>query len=401
MLARSSWRNSNNVRWIVRIGAFCATTMVLVYKQHLMIFAQNKGDGDNTTASLQLHGKEESLKLENAVVSPLGVEVEKRRPKDNEAAAAVGATTKVKWIHDVAWFQNEVNKGCCPHAKQVYYERYANIEFRCCTSKLSRGEIDPLRAVGGVDYSQIFQRNTTIYIQGDSLAEQHFVGMVCYAWSSGLTVDMKRLSSEQGANAGTIWQANITENDSTNQFTIHYLRWNQPTVPPRDIIDFKLLGRPNFIFLGGWHHGLSDNHSITKFLDQMSSHGINGHGNENVFVVDALPGHFVGGKYLPDEKLYPPNGNGTGVCEQYNSKGDPDINDNLVDIIEKKRNESETNNNITLLRVSQLYHHRGNAHVERQNDQRDCLHWCIAPGVMDALTRMTLGASHDRMSWFD
>jgi hypothetical protein len=392
-------RNCKNVRsWILIIVALVAWAFVLVFKQ-AVLFAPNESDDDSTITTLQLNAKKEQLYLEN----------------DNEDyASAATTTTEVKWIRDVAWFQNEVKKGCCPYAKQIYNKRYANIEFRCCTSKISRGDIDPLRATGGVDYSQIFHRGTkhnvqennlSMFIQGDSLAEQHFVGMVCYAWSTDLKVDLKRLSSQRDQNDGTIWQANISEHYSNNQFTIHYLRWDRPTVPSKTIIDYNLLGRPNFIFLSGWHHGLSDNHSITKFLQKMSTNGISGYGNENVYVVDALPSHFPGGEYEPDESLYSSisnrNSGGSSLCEQYNAKGNPDINHNLVEIIEKVRNENETNSNVTLLHVSQLYHHRGNAHVERQNDKRDCLHWCIAPGVMDALTRMTLAAIYERVSSFD
>lgn len=310
------------------------------------------------------------------------------------------ATVKeVEWVRDEAWFENQVRRGCCPFAKTLYQGRYANVENRCCTSKVQQGEIDPLRAIGGVDYSPILssKRNVTIFIQGDSLAEQHFLGMICYAWSANnLSVNLERLSAQKNQNhaQGTVWQAKITDNDSS--FKIQYLRWDQPRYPSsarlglaaRETVDFNLFAKPDFIFLGGWHHGLSDKDSVEQFLAQMSVQGINGHGKQNVFVLDALPNHFPGGKYLESGK-YPSNNDG--LCTRNNSKGDPDINENLISIMEGQAN-------VKLLQISKLYYHRGNAHVGHIPEGtvgpqgRDCLHWCIAAGVMDALTRMTLAA---------
>jgi len=226
------------------------------------------------------------------------------------------------------------------------------------------------------------------------LAEQHFLGMICYAWSANnLSVNLERLSAQKDVAQGTVWQANITENDSS--FKIQYLRWNQPHYPPSarlglastETVDFNLLAKPDFIFLGGWHHGFSDKDSVEQFLAQMSVQGINGNGKQNVFVLDALPNHFPGGKYLKSGK-YPST---DGVCTRNNSKGDPDINENLISIMEGQAN-------VKLLQISKLYYHRGNAHVGHIPEGtigpqgRDCLHWCIAAGVMDALTRMTLAA---------
>eukprot|EP00577_Skeletonema_sp_RCC1716_P022127 CAMPEP_0113380528 /NCGR_PEP_ID=MMETSP0013_2-20120614/4810_1 /TAXON_ID=2843 ORGANISM="Skeletonema costatum, Strain 1716" /NCGR_SAMPLE_ID=MMETSP0013_2 /ASSEMBLY_ACC=CAM_ASM_000158 /LENGTH=222 /DNA_ID=CAMNT_0000262881 /DNA_START=363 /DNA_END=1031 /DNA_ORIENTATION=- /assembly_acc=CAM_ASM_000158 len=190
---------------------------------------------------------------------------------------------KIKLVRDAAHLQKHYTKDDMP-------------ENRCCTSKVQQGEIDPLRAVGGVDYSPILssKRNLTIFIQGDSLAEQHFLGMICYAWSANnLSVNLERLSAQKDVAQGTVWQANITENDSS--FKIQYLRWNQPRYPPSarlglastETVDFNLLAKPDFIFLGGWHHGFSDKDSVEQFLAQMSVQGINGHGKQNVFVLDA------------------------------------------------------------------------------------------------------------------
>ena len=50
-----------------------------------------------------------------------------------------------------------------------------------------------------------------------------------------------------------------------------------------------------------------------------------------------------------------------------------------------------------VLRVEHLYHDRGEAHIGPMPatlkiwpHERDCLHWCVAPGVLDALALLTL-----------
>ena len=51
-----------------------------------------------------------------------------------------------------------------------------------------------------------------------------------------------------------------------------------------------------------------------------------------------------------------------------------------------------------ILDENKLYFDRGNAHIgfDKQKNHDDCLHWCIAPGVLDALARMTLAVIHNR-----
>ena len=53
---------------------------------------------------------------------------------------------------------------------------------------------------------------------------------------------------------------------------------------------------------------------------------------------------------------------------------------------------------LRLVRVAGLYKGRGEAHVEHAGEgghsgsPRDCLHYCVAPGVLDALAQETLAA---------
>lgn len=303
-------------------------------------------------------------------------------------------TTKVKevdWVRDEAWFQEQVQRGCCPFAKTLYEPRYANVEYRCCTSRLEKGKVDPLRAMGGVDYSQLPRgsKNLTILIQGDSLAEQHFLGMICYAWShNNLTVDLHRLSDKRDSAAGTVWRANVFV-DRNRAVVIQYLRWNHPTVVPK--VNYDLLDAPDYVVLGGWHHGGTNARSIEKLINQTRAEGTHGRGGQKIIIVDALPSHFPGGKYLHSGKY---TFTGADLCDQTSVRGDPNINEILGPM-------TENQTNVTLLQISRLYHHRGNAHVGHipkgtiGPKGRDCLHWCIAPGVLDALTRMTLAAIYN------
>ena len=54
---------------------------------------------------------------------------------------------------------------------------------------------------------------------------------------------------------------------------------------------------------------------------------------------------------------------------------------------------------ITILRAKKhLYRYRGDAHVGpdagKSSPKQDCLHWCVAPGVLDALALETLYLIH-------
>jgi len=286
------------------------------------------------------------------------------------------------WVHDEVWFNEQAKKGCCPFAAMLYDTRYAKVEYRCCTTKIAEGKIDPLRAVVGVDYSRL-HKNTTILIQGDSLAEQHFLGMMCFAWSAhNLTVHLRPLSKKKDSSEGVIWSSNILLHSIGRNavITIQFLRWNRPQIANEEIYD--VLEDPHFIVLGGWHHGGTDSSQIERFLNQAQSRW-----GSKVIVVDALPSHFPGGVYRGDGD-YP---NTVEMCKETSSHGHPNINQVL--------NMSTRNKtNITLLNASRLYYNRGNAHIGYISrgvvgpQGRDCLHWCIAPGVMDALTRMTLAA---------
>jgi hypothetical protein len=298
---------------------------------------------------------------------------------------------RVEWVRDEAWFQQQSQRGCCPYAKEMYKERYAKIQYRCCTSRLH--ELEPLKAVGGFDFSHI-TTNSTMLIQGDSLAEQHFLGMLCYAWATTESVDLQLVSNAGDPKLlkqGTMWQAQIGDH-----LTVSFLRWNAPNLAPVDID----ITTPDYLIVGGWHHGGATFREISKYLDQVQAQR-----SKSTIVVEALPNHFPGGKYS-NQQEYPPaqiwknrthlysNANeesSQAVCDTTNRRGDPDINTDLITLVQNRTN-------VSLLRVNRLYHHRGDAHVgvipkgTIGPQGRDCLHFCLAPGVLDAIAKETLAA---------
>jgi hypothetical protein len=63
----------------------------------------------------------------------------------------------------------------------MYEARYQSTEPLL---HISLHELEPLKAVGGFDFSDV-TTDSTVLIQGDSLAEQHFLGMLCYVVDDG------------------------------------------------------------------------------------------------------------------------------------------------------------------------------------------------------------------------
>ena len=258
----------------------------------------------------------------------------------------------------------------------------SSVDYRCCTNQIREVTIEPLRAIGGIDYLQL-KKNATILFQGDSLTEQHFLGMICFAWSEhDMDVNLRRVSQERDQTQGTVWKASIMIGRDI-ELIIQYLRWNRPALAFDEA--YHLLETPNYIFLGGWHHGYIDSRSLGTFVSQIQDRW-KPHLGHRTIIVDALPSHFPGGSYQ-NSGVYP---NTTDVCEQTSFKGEPDI--------AKSLELTKNRNNVTLLHGSKLYNNRGDAHIGHipkgtiGHQFRDCLHWCIAPGVLDALVRQTLAA---------
>jgi len=275
----------------------------------------------------------------------------------------------VSWVHDELWFSNEVARGCCPFAKDIYTSRYEEINYRCCTDRISEGKIDSLRAIGGADYSYI-NRNLAILFQGDSLTEQHFLGMFCFAWSTNLTIQLQQAQGIKRGR-GSIWNGRIGLGNGSFVH-LQYLRWDHPDIPGDDV--YNKLQNPDFLILGGWHHGPEsiDVNRIVLFLQQVHHRW----SNSKIIVRNQLPDHFPGGSYSKNRSTSAP-------CELKNGTTTNVIVDALTLTLVRNQTGAQ------ILDANKLYFDRGNAHIGHRGD---CRHWCIAPGVLDGLARMTLAA---------
>jgi hypothetical protein len=287
----------------------------------------------------------------------------------------------VKLILDVSWFRSQASRGCCPYAHQMYVQRYSEIENRCCSSRLM--ELMPLKAKGGMDF-QVFltqvalrKKNLTVLFQGDSMAEQHYVGLLCFAWYSKLNVTLFQTVGDANTQQmdNTQWEAIIEKN-----FVLKLLRWNYPSLSPH--INYA---SDDYLVVGGWHHGSPSFSEIKKFIYQLQKL----RPTKSVIVTEALPNHFPGGKYSVHGNYSQLNG--SFMCQKNNFVGDPDINDMLHSQINDKNFD-----NVHILSVAKYFTHRGAANIGpvpegiKGPSVIDCLHYCIAPGVWDAASRQTL-----------
>ena len=298
------------------------------------------------------------------------------------------ATKPVAWVEGAAWHDARVALdlarapplGCCPAAVAVYGSRYAGVEFRCCSHRLDG--IRKLRPVGGVTWAEYLlaaaENNSTsssVLLTGDSLSEQHFVALLCLAWAEGIAVDGPRSVAHYGIFDD--WGAVVAD-----RVEVTFLRGDK--ISPKPIIEGQKYASPNHVILGGWHHGGTQN--LPAFFAAVS----NVRRGKSTLVVEALPNHFPDGDFRSKSSVVS-RINGA-VCNDVSSDqgGDPNVNAGLPAML---RNLS----GFQLLRVEHLYAHRGEAHVGPipasitiGPQGRDCLHWCVAPGVLDALAQVTL-----------
>jgi len=296
--------------------------------------------------------------------------------------------TNVKLIHDKKWFDDKAQAGCCPYAVTLYAQRYNKVNHRCCTDRL--GEIEPWRPIGGPEgWEEISPSlyNSSVFMQGDSLAEQHFLALLCYAWSSNHTnvtslVNTNNVDGKWLLKDGTCWEATI----EPVGVTLKFCRWSKPTVIPD--FDYSTV---DHLIIGGWHHGGVGSSEMNSFLDQIAS-------APSTLVVQALPAHFPGNggsfsgynRSMNAESWTKATANHTNLlCNVYSNYVDPPINKLMTGWVEGRQS-------MKILRVQHLYEYRGDAHIGfiPKNvvgpKERDCLHWCIAPGVLDPLAMETL-----------
>ena len=293
----------------------------------------------------------------------------------------------VIWLKDPAWFASEVSKGPCPAAAAIYSGRYSLVQNRTCWDRLH--EIKPLRAHllnGSISWSSWSDvgEPANVTIVGDSLAEQHFVAIVCYAWSAGVPMDgPHRLKQDHVVRTGLPdWRATIG-----GALRLTFKR--QETIPKT--LDRDVYAAPLFLIIGGFHHGHSGLAEYIRAVAELR-------GVKQTLVVEALPAHFPGGAYRA-HGIYPSTKSAlrNAKCDNIAMRpgGEPAVNGLIAQttdtLFESKHSPMRT------IQVEKLYRHRGQAHIGPIPAAiivgprgRDCLHWCVAPGVLDALALLTL-----------
>lgn len=288
------------------------------------------------------------------------------------------------WHKDPAWFASEVSKGPCPAAAVIYSGRYSLVQNRTCWDRLH--EIQPLRAHllnGSIRWSSFLSdigEPANVTIVGDSLAEQHFLALVCYGWSAGVPVDGPHKLKQRGMFAD--WHAFVG-----GALRLTFIRQSQ--LP--QTLDRAVYAAPSFLIIGGFHHGHS---RLAKYIRAVAEL----RGAKQTLVVEALAVHFPGGAYRANG-IYPSTKSAlrNATCDDIAMRpgGEPAVNGLIAQTIDALFEPKHSP--MRALRVEELYHHRGQAHlgpipaaIGVGPRGRDCLHWCVAPGVLDALALLTL-----------
>jgi len=294
--------------------------------------------------------------------------------------------TDIEWVEDKEWFQQEVNKGCCPYASELYQYRYEDRDFRCCTDRLNG--IDPLKPVGdvmsiydisGIEYPDIISNmDKSILIYGDSIAEQHFLFVMCHAWSLGKKVELKMTNGIKkfSSSPGTTWEANI------GTLKITYYRWYHLNLSPD--IDIT---KPDYLIITQSHHETEYSaNTFGRFLDDIDKQR-----TKPTIIAEAMVNHFPGG-YFSLTNVYPPTNNikhPGSVCDaefNHEDKGIAFINSKLSKLIQNRPNFS-------ILKLENTFIKRGDLHPGViPGDRRDCLHLCVVTGVFDVIGKKTLVA---------
>ena len=330
--------------------------------------------------------------------------------------------------------------GCCPAAVALYRGRYD--DFRCCTDRL--GKLARLRPIGAFGWLRAspYVANASIYFVGDSLAEQHFLALACLAWATP-GFELRLIShvvpdpsgSEASPSFERVVRAVVEPIGTTLLLTKVSAGVSSLALPvsptSRHVTD--AIATASFLVLGGWHHhvggaqaGLAAliekvtrirNHRFVVpilFVSHVYPHNSNSasrplacafvhdpssfeftRSNRScrrpTLMVERLPTHFPGGQHRPDGAYPPSQHDHSELCERSSERSSRDGAWNRHIANESRRH---VHSGFRLLRVAQLYLSRGDAHVGIRPGtaatERDCLHWCVAPGVLDMLARVTL-----------
>lgn len=292
------------------------------------------------------------------------------------------------WSADAPWFEARVGlyasrgtSGCCPVAIAMY-TRYATSGHRCCSSRLAA--LHRLRP----RHSRLLPvLNASVVVVGDSLAEQLYISALCLGWLH--RVDLKlRMERSGGCETcvGTTWVAELPAWGSV----FRYIRASVGLPHSRHLAEASVVLHG----FGPNNDGHKQNkprpqhivNSVLERYDEVRKH----RRPARVVFAEEMAQHWPGGVYVGQgADAYPPSEN---VCVQHaqpnGSNAYPfELNRALHEAI-----ASRTGQGFAVLPLEALTRSRGDAHIgpllptpPAGVEGRDCLHWCIAPGITDAL----------------
>jgi hypothetical protein len=295
-------------------------------------------------------------------------------------------------------------------AVSLYSDRYKFIGYRCCADRVADGQILPLRPNAQVDlrlWTKVGM-NWSALVVGDSLAEQYFISLLCLAWATpNLTI--RKVHNMPQAQDWVVEPLNVS---------ISFIR--EDTRELKESLVQKIR-EANILVYNAWYHHTEgiNNGNLARFVDRLVAlrppqlHTI---------IAEPSPRHFPNFSSVQPGTLYSAPAVSSideAACDQWR----PPLRSGLQpstagatgaageDALEGSRLMQMLNRAIasstgasvpgamSAFTVPQMYF-RGDAHIgrlpKRGKEGRDCMHWCVLPGVLDTVGACLLKAIQNR-----
>lgn len=256
----------------------------------------------------------------------------------------------------------------------------------------------PVANAGWSELARLGKGDFSVDFVGDSIGEQHFVALLCHAWSEGIPMDgPHRRTNGTSTNSPFTWQATVRPPNSKSRILLqlHRTSGGKPDMPML-ATNYR---KPDVLIVNG-----INNHGATEHIPSYINSVASIRRGKATLLVEALPTHFPGGKYLKPSRTiaYPPAASAIpgAACNDKSTNSTDTKLSNAKTLVKPQQTNAALHDIarpsfpwIQVLEVWDLYTARGQAHVGHMGDERrDCLHFCHAPGVHGALTLATLVA---------